>query len=66
VRTALRQRHDMPGTGRRSQHAPDSVIPVQFVEPEHTRILPEQHHPIADHSDAAMRRLRTPFDLNPA
>ncbi|WP_114453499.1 hypothetical protein [Halopolyspora algeriensis] len=42
-------------------HAAGTVSPVQFIEPEHARDLPEQHHPVADRSDAGMRRLRTPF-----
>ncbi|MGW3471158.1 hypothetical protein ACWDKQ_22475 [Saccharopolyspora sp. NPDC000995] len=55
----------VPPTGG-CTHAPSSVSPVHFAEPEHTRAVPEQHHPIADHSDAGMRRLRTPFETDPA
>lgn len=46
-------------------HGASTVSPVQFIEPEHSRATPEQYHPIADHSDVGMRRLRTPFDLDP-
>ncbi len=45
---------------------PSAVSPVQFVEPEHTYAIPEQQNAAADHSDAGMRRLRTPFDHDPA
>ncbi|GAB3554482.1 hypothetical protein J2S53_003764 [Actinopolyspora lacussalsi] len=44
---------------------PETVSTVQFIEPAHTRELPEQYSPVADHSDAAMRGLRTPFDTDP-
>ena len=75
VRPARRQHRGNPVTGRHSHQAPgqyahtrapSTVSPAQFVEPPHTRALPEQHHPIADHSDTAMRRLRTPFEPGPA
>ncbi len=41
--------------------APSTVTPVQFIPPEQAR-EPEQHSTTADHSDATMRTLRTPFD----
>lgn len=61
VRPTRRQHRGNPVTDQRPRPAP-----AQFVEPAHTRALPEQHHPIADHSDTAMRRLRTPFEPDPA
>jgi hypothetical protein len=75
ARPAPRQHRDRPGTARRSRQAsapcghtraPSTVSPVQFVAPEHAQTVPEPHQPIADHSEAGMRRLRTPFDLDSA
>ncbi|GAB3290716.1 hypothetical protein GCM10027563_28450 [Parasphingorhabdus pacifica] len=60
----------MSATGRNSRRTPtprehteatDTVTPVQFVQPEHVR-EPEHLSPTADHSEARMRDLRTPFD----
>ncbi|WP_154670721.1 hypothetical protein [Actinopolyspora erythraea] len=54
----------MPSSRGRSP-VPSTVSPVQFLEPAHARELPEQPSPVADHSDAAMRGLRAPFDADP-
>jgi hypothetical protein len=48
------------GTPAPRQAAPDEIAPVQFVEPEPAAI--EEHpQPVADHSEAGMLDLRSPF-----
>ncbi|KMS66384.1 hypothetical protein ACZ91_68940 [Streptomyces regensis] len=53
----------------RSSPGPHTVHPVQFLEPARPRASAETSPtsapaspPQADHSEAAMRRLRTPFE----
>jgi|GEM_PF-6263702 len=46
-------------------HESSTVTPVEFTEPEHTRVAAEQHPPSGDHSDSGIRELRTPFDPHP-
>lgn len=43
-----------------AQEAPNEIAPIQFVEPEPAHA--QEHQPHADHSEAGMRELRTPFN----
>jgi hypothetical protein len=60
----VRRHSGRPAANRSSRSA---VSPAQFLEPPHARAhADEPAQLIADHSEAGMRRLRTPFEPDPA